>query len=147
MERKKISALLVFDIIGRPAEHLTETLNNMIKMIGEEKGVEVKEKNINEPILMKDKKDFYTSFAEVEVEAEGLLQIAMLMFKYMPAHIEIVSPESIVLTNNECGEVFSEVTRRLHAYDEVARVMKIEKNILEKKLRELMPKKEEKKEK
>ena len=88
-ETKRINAILVFDIIGKPPEHLTETLNDIIKKIGEEKGVSVKETKVNEPVFMKDQKEFYTSFAEVEIEVEEILYLAMLMFKYMPAHVEI----------------------------------------------------------
>lgn len=144
---KKIRATFIFEVIGKPPEHLTETLNGIIKKIGEEKGIEVKDSKLNEPVLMKDNKEFYTSFAEVSVEAEEMMYFVMLMFKYMPAHVEIDSPEYITLTNNDFGEILSELARRLHGYDEVARVMTMEKNILEKKLRELLPKKTEEKEK
>ena len=143
-ETKGINAILVFDVIGKPPEHLTETLNDIIKKIDEEKGVSVKGKKINEPVFMRDQKEFYTSFAEVEVEVEEILYLAMLMFKYMPAHVEIISPELITLTNNGWGEIFSELTRRLHGYDEVARVIQMEKNILEKKLKDLMDKNQDK---
>ena len=139
-ETKGINVVLIFEVIGRPPEHLTETLNGIIKKIGEEKGVEVRNQKVNEPVLMKEQKDFYTSFAEVEVEVEQIMYLAMLMFKYMPAHIEIVSPEMISLTNNGWGEILSELTRRLHGYDEVARVIQTEKTILERKLKELMDK-------
>ena len=146
-ETKGIRAILIVEVIGRPPEHLTETLNNIISKIDEEKGVIVKEKRLHEPILMKKQKDFYTSFAEVEVEVEEILNLAILMFKYMPANVEILSPELIALTNNGWSDIFSELTRRLHGYDEVARIIQVEKNILEKKLREVLGKKEEKKEK
>jgi len=146
-ETKGIKAVLIFEVIGRPPEHLTETLNEIIKKVDEEKGVSVKEKKVNEPVLMKDQKDFYTSFAEIEVEVEEISSIAMLMFKHMPAHIEIISPEKITLTNNGWNDIFSEIVRRLHGYDEVARIIQTEKKILENKLRELMPKEEEKNDK
>ncbi|MEK6760554.1 MAG: hypothetical protein AABX93_01375 [Nanoarchaeota archaeon] len=144
-ETRGIAAVMILEAIGKPPEHLTEALENLIKEIEKEKGVTVLNKKINEPILMKDRKDFYTSFAEVEVEVEEVLHIAILMFKYMPAHIEIISPELIVLTNNGWNDLFNELTRRLHGYDEVARVIQIEKSILEKKLRELLKEKEGKK--
>ena len=142
METKNIRAVMIIEVIGKPPEHLTETLNNMIKQIDEEKGVSVQNKKLNEPVLMKDQKDFYTSFAEIEVEVEEIFHLAILMFKYMPAHVEIISPELIALTNNGWNDIFNELTRRLHGYDEVARVIQAEKNILEKKLRELMGEKE-----
>ena len=141
LETKGINAIIILEIIGKPPEYLTETLNKIISQIDEEKGVSIKEKKVNEPVLMKDQKDFYTSFAEVEVEVEGILYLVMLMFKYMPAHIEIISPEIITLTNNGWNEILNELARRLHGYDEVARVIQVEKSILEKKLKELMEEK------
>lgn len=144
METKGINAVMIIEVIGKPPEHLTETLNKMISQIDEEKGVNVKEKKLNEPVLMKDQKDFYTSFAEIGIEVEEILEIAMLMFKYMPAHIEIISPELIALTNNGWNEILNELARRLHGYDEIARIIQVEKNILEKKLKEGMKEKQTK---
>lgn len=137
-ETKGIKAILVIEVIGKPPEHLTETLNDLIAQIDKEHGVSVREKTIHEPILMKNKQDFYTSFAEIEVEVEEILHLAILMFKYMPAHIEVISPELIVLTNNGWSDILSELTRRLHGYDEIARVLDAEKKILENKLREVL---------
>ena len=148
-ERKKINAVMILEVIGKPPEHLTETLNKLVGQINEEKSVVVKNKKINKPVLMKTNQDtskktlaeqqkFYTSFSEVEVEVEEILHLAMLMFKYMPAHIEIVSPESISMTNNSLNEILNELTRRLHGYDEIARVIQMEKSILEKKLKRVL---------
>jgi len=143
-ETKNIRASLILEIIGRPPEYLKETLEGIIKQIGEEKGVKLVEKKINEPVLLKEQKNFYTSFAEVEVEVEEILYIAILLFKYMPAHVEIISPQNISLTNNGWGDIFSELARRLHGYEEISRVLQTEKEILEAKLREVMNSSEKK---
>ena len=139
LETKGIKASLIIEVLGRPPEHLIETLEDIVKKIDEEQGVKVLEKKIKEPTLMKDQKDFYTGFVEIEVEVEDILNLAILLFKYMPAHVEIIEPELIALTNNGWNDVFNEIMRRLHGYDEVARVAQIEKDILEKKLKSLMP--------
>ena len=136
-ETKGIRAVMILEVIGRPPEHLTETLEKMIKEIDEEKGVNVIGKKIETPTLMKDQKEFYTTFAEIEVEIEEILYLTRLLFKYMPAHIEIISPELIVLTNNGWNEILNELVRRLHGYDEIARITKVEKGVLQKKLQEL----------
>ena len=65
------------------------------------------------------------------------------MFKYMPAHVEVVEPELIALTNNGWTDILSELTRRLHGYDEVARVIQIQNSQMQKKLEELLPKEKE----
>lgn len=142
-EKKCIRAALILEIIGRPPEHLTETLQEILKQMGEEKGVDVVSKKINEPIPMKEHKEFYTTFAEIEVDVEDMLYIAILVFKYMPAHVEIISPEIIAMKNNGWNDIFNELTRRLHGYDEIARVLGAEKKILENKLRDVLSQKAE----
>jgi len=138
-ETKGIRAAMIIEVLGTPPEHLTEVLNKLIKAIDEEKGVSVQTKKLHEPTLLKDQEKFYTTYAEVEVEVDEISYLAILMFKYMPAHIEIISPELIALTNNGWNEILNELTRRLHGYDEIARILQSEKTILEKKLREILP--------
>jgi len=137
-ESGNVRAEMIIEVVGRPPEHLTETLHKIIEEISKENGIVVIRKKVNDPQPMKDNPEFYTNFVEVEVEVEEILYLVMLMFKYMPAHIEIISPEVIVLTNNGWNEIINELARRLHGYDEIARVLGIEKSLLEKKLRELL---------
>lgn len=134
---KKVNAIMIIEVLGKPPEHLKEILENMIKKIDEEKGVQVKNKKINEPKELEKKQGFYTNFAEVEVEVEEILYLAMLMFKYMPSHIDVISPEYITLKNNVWGEILSELVRKLHGYDELARIIQLEKIALENKLKTL----------
>jgi hypothetical protein len=145
-ETKGIRATIMLEILGKPAEYLVETLNKLIKNIDEEKGVRVIEKKINEPILMKDSKEFYTTFAEVDVEVDDILYLTIIMFKYMPSHIEVIEPELIALTNNGWTDILSELTRRLHKYDEVARIVQIQNAQMKKKLDEVLSKEAENKE-
>lgn len=135
-EGQKITAMLMIEVLGRPKEHLIETLKNLEKKIGEEKGVEVVDSKIKEPTPVKDKENLFTAFAEIEVEVNHVQTLSILMFKYMPAHIDVIEPENIRMKNNELADTLSEIVRRLHKYDELLRVIQVEKNILEKKLNE-----------
>ncbi|MDP3987109.1 MAG: hypothetical protein Q8P81_02675, partial [Nanoarchaeota archaeon] len=136
-EEIKINAVFILDIIGKPAEYLVESIEKAVEGIGKEKGVEVVSRDIKEPELMKDQKDFYTTFAEVEVNVDDISTLVLLVFKYMPAHIEIISPNMLAMTNNIFNDVLNELVRRLHGYDELSRVMQVEKQILVKKIEEL----------
>lgn len=137
VENQKISAILIIEVMGRPKEHLVETLEGIIKNIDDEKGVSVVEKKIAEPKEVEKQKDLFVTHAEIEVEVNEALILSTLTFKYMPAHITVVEPENIKLPNHGYSDILSEVTRRLHKYDEVARVIQMEKAILEKKIKEL----------
>jgi hypothetical protein len=132
-----VKAVLILDIIGRPPKYLLENLERIIEEMGKEKGVSIKSKKIKEPVAMKESKEFYTTFGEIEVETEDILYLAALMFKYMPAHIEVISPETIALSNNGWGDILSELARTLHSYDEVSRILQIEKQELLNKIQEL----------
>ena len=133
----KLRAVMILDVIGRPPEHLTESLEKLIEEIDKEKGVRVVMKDIKKPTEMKEPKDFYTTFAEVEIEIDEILILAILLFKYMPAHLEVLGPEIIAIPNTGWNDILNELTRRLHAYDEIARIMQNEKIILLKKIQEL----------
>ncbi len=146
-DKPKIRVLMMLEVIGKPAEHLVAALEDLIKKLDEEQGVTVQKKDIKEPKLIESKEGaqpsgFYTTFAEVEIDIEEISSLAYLIFRYMPAHIEVISPEVIALTNNGWNELFNELSRKLHGYDEVVRIVQVEKNILEKKLKELMGKSE-----
>lgn len=124
--REKVKAIMILDVIGRPPEHLVETLKNIVNEIEKEKGVHVKTNNVKEPTLIKEQKDFYTTFAELEFEVDELLYLIVLMFKYMPAHIEIIKPENLSLDAATWNDILNELIRRLHTYDELARIAQIE---------------------
>lgn len=142
-ETTGILSVMIIEVLGRPPEHLIQTLEEILKKLGEEKGVKINDKKIREPNLVKDKKDLYTSFLEVEVEVEEISKLAGLIFNYMPAHIEILSPELIQLTNSGWSDILNEIIGKLHRYDEVAKIINVEKSILENKLRELLKEKKE----
>lgn len=126
---KKTTAILVIEAMGRPKEHLVQTLEELTENMKKEKGVKIVENKIHEPTEVKDKKDLFTTFTEIEVEVEKPIILALLMFKYMPAHVEVIEPETFTIENHEFTEILSELTRRLHKYDELLRVMQMEHKI------------------
>lgn len=133
----KLNVIIVLDIIGRPAEHIVKHLERLILQIDDEKGINVKSKNIKEPTILEARKDFFTTFAEIEIELESLDKLILVLFKYMPAHIEIIEPEIVAISNNTWNEILNELARKLHGYDEVARVLQIENRKLLQKVQEL----------
>jgi hypothetical protein len=141
LPKQKINSIMIIEAMGRPADHLVDVLNEICDNISKEKGVELTERKVNEPKAVKDKKDLFTTFAEIEVSVEEPLILALLMFKYMPAHVEVIEPENFTLGNNDYGELLTEITRRLHKYDELARIMQMEKEILTNKIKKLEEKK------
>lgn len=137
---EKMLVMMMLEILGRPPEHIVETFKELIKKIGDEKGVTLKSERVNEPKQIKEEENLYTSFVELELEIDSIQILMNLIFMYMPSYVEIINPDKLTLTNNSVNEILNETTRRLHAYDEVARVIQTERTILENKLKEILKK-------
>lgn len=145
-DSKNIFASLIIEVIGKPAEHLIEVLEDIIKKINEEKGIKINSKKIHEAKPIEEMKGFFSSFAEIEIEAEEMMHLVRIVFIYMPSHVEIIYPELIALTNNTWSTILTELIRKIHKYDETARILKGQNMIMEKKLKELLPKEKKKEE-
>ena len=143
-ETKGIRAMMIIEVIGKPPEHLVETVENIIKKIDEEKGINIVEKTVYEPkkleIKQENAQELFTTFAEIEAEFDNLEAIIMLVFNYMPSNLEIISPESFILKNDYLSEIMTGIVIRLHKYDEIAKQTLMDKEILMKKVKELMEK-------
>jgi hypothetical protein len=103
--------------------------------MGAEKGVKILSKKINEPKTIENSELFIT-FAELEVEIDDLMKLFTLVFVYMPSHVEIVKPSKVEISNFDINAVCNELTRKLHEYDGIAKRMMLEKEILERRLKE-----------
>jgi hypothetical protein len=136
---EKIRASIVIEILGRPPEHVTEALNSLVTKLGSEKGVKLINKIIHEPQLAKDSKTLFSSFAEVELELDSIVNLFGIVFSYLPAHVEIISPEKVILPNAEMSEFASRLSEKLHEYDAVAKRLLVEREQLVKKLYEIAP--------
>ncbi|MEK6928907.1 MAG: hypothetical protein AABW65_03050 [Nanoarchaeota archaeon] len=132
----KLQARLILEILGRPANHIKEALNELTKKLASEPGVKVIEKIIHEPVLVKDAKNLYTAFVEISLEFDSLSNYFGIIFAYMPSNIELFYPEKISLSNEELNQFGNKILQRLHDYDAITKNILTQKNILESKLRE-----------
>lgn len=133
----KITSMIVFEMLGKPAEHVEETMKKFVDKIGAEPGLKLANKKIHDVREVENIKGVFSTFAELDVEFDGLNDLMRVLFTYMPAHMEIYSPENITLSNNEINFVLNDILRKLHNYDEIAKRLHIDKTILENKIKEL----------
>jgi hydroxylamine reductase (hybrid-cluster protein) len=133
-----IKTLFIFEMLGKPAEHIKNSLGEYIDKIGQNKGITLNKKIVHEPKpLEKEHKGFFTTFAEVEIITENLEGLFNIVLNTLPSHIEIIEPDVISLRNFDLNSVLNELTVKLHRYDEVAKILAIDKNNLINQVREL----------
>jgi len=135
----KIKADFVFEVLGRPKEHIREALTTLVLKLGEGKGVKVIEKQIHEPIEVKDANNLFTTFAEVSLEIDSMSLLLGIIMNYMPAHVEIIEPENLETTNYELNDLCNALVQKMHNYDAIVKNALMERNILQDKLREVAP--------
>jgi len=135
----KLQVNLIFEIMGRPPEHVKQSLTNLIMKIASDKGVKLIGKEVHEPIKLENTKDLFSAFAEVSLELDSIANYLQIIFNYMPAHIELVRPEEIAFTNRDLNEMANALVQKLHQYDAIAKNSMIEKDIMMKKLYEVAP--------
>jgi len=144
MAETKIRALFIFEVMGRPPEHLKKALEEYLKTFGENKGIKIIRKEIHEPKPIEKQgaegqgaEGLFTTFAEVEVVVDNLNLIFEITLNMLPAHAEIIEPDNIILKNFDLSGVISNLSVKLHKYDEIAKAIALERNGLIRKMQEM----------
>ena len=136
---EKLRANLILEILGRPKEHVTDALKELVNKLGSEGGIKIIEKKIHEPISVQDANNLFTTFADVLIELDSLENYFGIMFAYMPANFEIINPEKLTLSNVNLNDLASKLIHRLHDYDAITKKALVDNEFLAKKLHEVAP--------
>jgi len=125
----KIKALFVYEVLGRPPEHIKKALEEFIDKLDKQKGLKVENRKIHEPNACEDEeaKDLFTTFAEVELLIDDLGLLFSVIYNTLPASVEIISPSEIDIKNFDLSSIITDLTLKLHKYDEIAKTISIEK--------------------
>ena len=134
---EKVRAVLIVEIMGRPAEHVKEMLKEHVEKIDEMKDVSTVSISLSEPKELEQQKGLFTCFAEVEVEAESFLEVIHLVFDYMPSSLEIIRPDKIDFGVADATSFLNDLSGRLHKYDEIAKIAKMQNQQLAQKVIEM----------
>ena len=130
---------MIIEILGRPIGNVTEAITGLVKRLETEKGVKIQEQTIHEPVVVKDAKELFTTFAELIVEMDSMRVFFSIVFAYMPSHIEIINPENFEMRNEDLTTAANAIVQRLHEYDAIAKRLVVDRENLVRKLFELAP--------
>jgi len=136
---KPLEVNIIIEILGRPKEHIKTAIEQLIERLGKEPGVKLTEKTVHEPKEVENQKDLFTTFAEISLELGSLTSFFGILFAYMPAHVEIISPEKIEIKNTELNELGNKLIARLHDYDAITKKVIVERNIAVNELKKYAP--------
>ena len=125
----------IFEMLGKPADFLKESLEKHIDKFGTNKGIKIVSRIVHEPKPIEgDSNELLTTFAEVEVLVDSLDTIFKIVLHMLPSNVEIIEPTDFKMKNFELNSVLSELSAKIHQYDEIARAVIIERDNLLKKI-------------
>lgn len=128
MAGQKVRAVIIVEVLGRPAEHVKESLKVHMSNLNITKGVKLCSLTISEPKKIEmpeeqgQKQELYSCFAEAEIEADNLLKLVEIILDYMPSSIEVLEPNNLDFSLFEATSFLNDLSGRLHRYDEIAKI-------------------------
>ena len=125
-----IRAVIIIEVLGRPIDYVSEALKKITEAISSDKEVIFLNKKTYKPKTLKEAKELFTAFTEVEILAKDFLKLFEICFDYMPSSIEIIEPAELRFNLADANSIINDLAGRLHKYDEVAKRLNIEKQIL-----------------
>ncbi|MBS3090254.1 hypothetical protein J4433_00610 [Candidatus Pacearchaeota archaeon] len=132
----EITAVLVIEVLGRPAEHVASALEQLVERLGKESEIQVVNKKFYKPKESEKTKGMFFAFAEIEIKTSTITRLAEICFSYMPSSVEIVHPYELKMTLNDANAILNLLVARLHNYDAIAKSLTIENTILQNQLRQ-----------
>lgn len=128
---------LIIEILGKPLEHVAATMNALVDRLSQEKGVTLAHKAIHEPRRVDESKALFTTFAEIELQIESIPVFFGIIFAYMPSNIEIISPTTFKIPNEEITSLANNLIGRLHLYESVTKKLVGDRDALINKLKSM----------
>lgn len=132
----EITAVIIIEVLGRPAEHIANALEQLIERLAKEKDVQVMNKKIFPP---KPTEKMFITFAEAEIKVKDITKLAEICFVFMPSSVEIIEPSDLKLKLSDANALLNFLVARLHNYDAIAKRLSIENMILQNKLKQVSP--------
>lgn len=134
-----IRTSVVFEVIGRPAEHIIEALKKLIEFIQQDKKIIIISHKIHDAEEVKEEnmREMFSSFMELELLLDSPKKAIEFIYDYMPASMEIIEPSNFSFKLNEFNSVLNDITGRLHQYDAMLKQTNLEKQIIFNKLQEV----------
>jgi hypothetical protein len=122
-----VRAIMIVEMLGKPAEHLTQMIEKHIGVLNQVKDITVHSIEISEPKSVEAVKGkippgFFSVFAEADFETDSMERLTQIMFDYMPSSVEIIEPDKLNVSSGEMTELMNNLCGRLHRYDELAKI-------------------------
>ncbi len=104
--------IIIFEIAGKPREHVERTLRAYLENVKNDRRVLVLEEEFADALEHED--GIFSAFVEAEMLVQGFETLTWLAINFMPASIEVVEPEQVLLPANKITAWSNDLLAKLH---------------------------------
>src|SRR3989338_3755462 len=122
-----IRSIVIIEMVGKPKEHVEETLRSYMSTIKEDKDLAVLKEDYAETV---EKEDLFSTFVELDLLTVDLPKLMYFCFDWMPSSIEIIEPEAFRFEANDVTDFLNDLQARLHNVDMSLKSIKSENSYL-----------------
>lgn len=123
----EIKATIVLEVLGRPVEHVSQILKEIIERLEKEKNVCVLNKKIFPPKAVE---QLFSTFCEIEMKVETLYRLLEICSEYLPSSVEITEPSEMAIKLQDSNAIINYLLAKLHKYEEIIHIINAEREIM-----------------
>ena len=110
-EEGYLQAIVTFEVVGSPKDYVEKALTNHLTKIKGDKEIIILSEHIEPP---EEQDKFWSTFAEVEMLVKGLEKFTWLCMNFMPASIEIMAPEELIIKGRQITGWINDLLAKMH---------------------------------
>jgi len=107
----------IFEMVGKPKEHVEKAFADYIALIEKDPMFTVINKDIADVVEVEDSDSLFSTFCDMELVMKDFSNVYDFCFKYMPASVEVISPENLTLSGTDATGLVNDFLAKMHERD------------------------------
>ena len=117
LDKGYVQTRAIIEILGKPKEHIENTLKGYVEKIGKNENIEILKKEYFESKEIKNSDGMWSNFVEIEILTKNVATLIEFCFDYMPSSVEIIEPKELKLKEKDLSGLLNDLQARLHKVD------------------------------
>jgi hypothetical protein len=112
IEQGYLKIRVIFEIIGKPKEHIEQTMKAYLENVKAENGIITLHSEVEAGEELED--DMFGVVGEVELLVPSIDKLSWLAINFSPASIEVIEPEKIIFQQKDINHWANDFLAKLH---------------------------------
>ncbi|MBU2639573.1 MAG: hypothetical protein KKG75_02575 [Nanoarchaeota archaeon] len=121
----------IIEILGKPKEHVEETMQKVIQELEKREGVTITNKEIAKT---RGVEKLFSTYVDLELTLNDLDKLIDFCFDFLPSSIEIIEPERLDLDSHKIAEFMNDLLAKLHQHSMIIRNLHAENTLMKQQL-------------